>query len=113
TVYGERMSAWAPPSKCRPKGASLRRLERGLAPQPLPAAAPPHKDIGDATWPGHIPFGRALNGLLSRQHRDVTEDSHLEIGEFRIGPLHVARHRLGDLLRLVQHRSVGVRVEVV
>src|SRR5205823_3580687 len=71
------------------------------------------EDIGDAARPGHIPLGRALNGLPSRQHHDVAEDSDLEISEFRIRPLHVARHRLSDLLRLVQDRAVRVRVEVV
>ena len=84
-----------------------------MAPHLLPPTVPLHEDISDAARPGDIPFGRALNGLLSRQDRDVAEDSDLEIGEFRIGPVHIARHRLGDLLRLVQHRSVRVRVEVV
>src|SRR2546430_3791936 len=91
----------------------LRRLECRLAPSPLPAAAPLHEHIGNAARPGDIPFGRALNGLPSRQDRDVAVDSDLEIGEFRIRPLHVARHGLGYLLRLGQHRPVRVGVEVI
>src|SRR5947208_15683964 len=67
-------------------GASLRRIERGLAPRPLPVAAPLHEDIGDAARPGDISLRSALNGLPSRQDRDVAEDSDFEIGEFRIRP---------------------------
>src|SRR6266704_1781125 len=95
------------------RGASLRRLQRGLAPHLLPPTVPLHEDISDAARPGDISLGRALNGLPSREDRGVAEDSDFEISEFQIRPLHVARHRLGDLLRLVQHRSVGVGVEVV
>src|SRR5439155_922384 len=94
-------------------GASVRRTVGGLAPRPLPAAVPLHEYVGNAARPGDIPFRRALNGSPSREDRGVAEDSDLEIGEFRIRPLHVARHRLGDLLCLVQHRSVRVRVEVI
>src|SRR6266566_1196844 len=66
-----------------PLSASLRRLERGLAPRPLPAAVPLHEDIGDAARPGNVPLGRALNGLPSREDCGVAEDSDLEISESR------------------------------